>query len=139
MSMFNVRAALVQAFVDGNFFPANAIAFENKKFNPPAGKPWAKLTFVPVQPVVATLGLEGRDRIQGFMQVDLNYLEDIGEAAILAKFEELRNTFTVGKRFAYDTDEVVIQSCGRSQGRIVNNYYRISVTVYFYSDIKRIN
>lgn len=137
MSFSNVKLALINAYIGGNFFDEAHTAYQNKKFTPPTGEPWAQVTFVPAQPTVATLGLGGRDRITGFLQIDLNYLTDTGEQAADAMFNRLRNLFTVGSRFVYGGDEVVIRSCGCSQGRIVNNYYKVSVTVYFYSDIQR--
>lgn len=136
MSIEKVRSALVEAFTEGNFFTSENIAGENQKFTP-GTQPWAKLFFSPSQPTVATLGLGGQDRWDGFLQIDLNYPTDEGTADIGAKALAIINTFTAGKRFAYSGQEVVIANCGRSQGRISNGYYKVAITVVFYAHITR--
>lgn len=136
MSVSNVRSALMQAFKDGDFFAKENTSFENLKFTPGAN-PWCKLTFVPAQPTVATLGAGGKDRLDGFLQIDLNYPLDTGEKALNDKFDALRNTFTAGARFTYSGQEVIVASCGRSQGRIIEGFFRVSVTVIFYAHINR--
>jgi hypothetical protein len=137
MSFSNIESALIKAFVDGNFFDAGKVAFENVTFDPPNAEPWAKLTFMPTQPSVATLGDAGQDEVLGFLQIDLNYPKDSGTQAARLKFEAIRNVLKAGAKFSYGSEVVTIRSCGCSQGRIVNNYYRVSVTVNFYSHINR--
>jgi len=131
------NSALMQAWVDGNFFAATETALENLVFVTPKDKPWAKITFVPLQPVIATLGAGGLDRLDGMLQVDLNYPLNSGTDAIQAKAKDIRNAFTVGRRFVYEGVEVITRSCGRSQGRMVEGFYRISVTIVFYCHLIR--
>lgn len=137
MSITKIRSGLVKVFTDGAFFDATKVAFENVAFTPPPSAPWASVFFLPNQPSVATLGAGGQDQVTGVMQIDLNYPTNSGEADILAKFEAIKNAFTVGVRPIYQGQEVSIRSCGRSQGRVVGNFYRISITVMFYAQINR--
>jgi hypothetical protein len=128
-----VRTALVQGFMDAVFVAPDHLAQENVKFVPPEGETWIKLTFVPVQPVVATLGSTGSDRVDGFLQADVNTPEGEGEAAAGALVDSIRDRFYAGSHWGSAT----IKSCGRSQGRNVNNFYRVSVSIMFYSQLKR--
>lgn len=137
MSIAKVRSALVQAFVTGSFFNQTEVAYENKKFDPPKDKPWAAFFFVPIQPVVFTLGTGGYDEQRGFVQIDLNYPTDDGEKDVAAKADAIRDAFKAGFQFSYSGQEVRIVSCGRSQGRSINNYYRVSITIQFLAFIVR--
>lgn len=136
-SISNIRSALFKAFMDATFFAQSEVEFPNIKFVPPTDKPWAKLSFVPIQPVVASLGAGGTDEQKGFLQIDLNYAQGSGEKEALAKFEAVRNLFTAGRRFAYSSQEVIVLSCGCAQGRIVDGFFRLSITVQFYAHVTR--
>lgn len=136
MSLSKVKSALVKAFVDANFFAKVNTSFENVKFTPGAS-PWAKLTFIPANPVVATLGAGGSDRYDGIFQIDLNYPLDTGDEATNTKFEEIRNFFTAGRRYAYSGQEVIVSNCGRSQGRIIGGYFKTTVSVFFFAHVNR--
>ena len=137
MSFTDSRSALFSAFKDNDFFDETVISFENRKFVPPDVGPWAALYFMPTQPVCATLGEGGTDRMDGILQVDLNYPTDAGEAEVNLMFENIRDVFKCGARFAYQNQEVIIKSCGRNTGRIVNNFYKVVVTIQFYTHIIR--
>lgn len=137
MSEVKVNSALVKAFTDGNFFASGKVGYENAGFVPPTDSPWAQVFFVPTSRYVATLGRHGQDRLDGFLQIDLNYPLNSGTAWIGAKAVAIGNVFTVGARFIYEGQEVIVSSCGRSQGRVVNNFYRVSITVMFYAHITR--
>lgn len=137
MSQTNVRAALVAAFRTGNFFADTKVAWENVPFTPPTGEPWAAFYFVPSQPSVATLGPNGQDHLDGFVQIDLNFPTGKGEKDSFAKYEAIKNSFTAGSYLIYQGQVVTIKSCGRSPGRVVNNVYKVIVTIYFYAHINR--
>lgn len=137
MSVPKIRSALVQAFIAGAFFDSSKVQWENKQFTPPADAPWASVFFLPNNPSVATLGPDGTDEVDGFLQVDLNYPPDTGTADIDAKYDAMRLVFPAGARFTYSGTEVIIKSCGRSQGRVVGSFYRVSATIMFYSHINR--
>lgn len=137
MSLTKAQSALIKAFVDGAFFPAANVEQPNVLFNPPSNAAWARLHFVPAQPTVATLGGGGTDRVDGFLQIDLNYPLNKGTKPSDDMFEALRLLFTAGARFTYSGQQVVVVSCGRSQGRTDNGFWKVPVTVVFYAHITR--
>jgi hypothetical protein len=138
MSMRDVRTALAQALVDGAFFEAEDLAWENVAFEPRTGdKPWCKFTFVPTTPVPDTLGQDGLDMVDGFVQLDLNYPLGTGDDDVMQKYVALAALFKTGARFTSDSQVVVIKSCGRTPGREFNGFYRISATIVFYAQIQR--
>lgn len=137
MSVAKIQSALAQAFLATGLFPETNIQQENVEFEAVSGEPWAALYFFPGQPTVATLGQHGDDRFDGFLQIDVNFPTNSGAGAALAMGDSLRTTFTAGARLSYSGQEVVIVNCGCSQGRIVNGFYRVSVTVVFYAFVTR--
>lgn len=137
MSIVKVRNALAQAFKVGAFFADDKVAWENLAFTPPKNAPWSAFWFFPGKPIVGSLGAGGADEWRGFVQVDLNYPQNDGVLDIGTKAVAIGIVFKAGARFAYSGQEVVILSCGCSEGRIVNNYYKVSITIQFYAHITR--
>jgi hypothetical protein len=138
MSIENTKSALIKAFTDAALFdPVLAVAWENVAFVPPVGTPWAAVTFVPTQPTVATLGDGGSDMQMGFLQIDLNYPPNDSTKAQDDMIESLRAIYKAGTTFVYGGQVATIRSCGRSQGRVINNYYKVSVTIMFWAHINR--
>jgi hypothetical protein len=93
---------------------------------------------VPANPSQAELGPNGTDRYDGFFQIDLNYLPDTGTEAVATQYEAIRDSFheqalTEGDQYVH------IRSCGRSQGRIVDNYFRVTLTVFWYAFVNRLS
>lgn len=136
-SKTKVRSALLKMLTDSAILPVGKVAFENVAFTPPSAQPWFSVFYIPSEPQVATLGAGGEDRVEGFLQIDLNYPTGTGEAALNAKYDELQSCFTAGARALYQGQEVVIVSCGRSGGRNVDSCFRVSVTVRFYANVNR--
>ena len=60
-----------------------------------------------------------------------------GGAAARSDFENIRASFPAGARPAYNGQEAVILSCGRSPGRVVDGWYRVSITISWYALIPR--
>ncbi|URA07003.1 tail terminator protein [Xanthomonas phage Elanor] len=111
---------------------------ENAPFEKPADQsPWAKTFVLMNQPSVATLGSEGQDAHDGILQIDLNYPLNTGEAAVTAKADELTDFFKAGKRLAHSGVELTVTSCGRSRGREVEGWYRVSMTVAWFARVSR--
>lgn len=137
MSASKVRSAIAQAFVSGAFFANTAVSYENMTFTPPSSGPWAAFNFVPAGSGVFTLGPTGRDELTGFVQIDVNYPVGTGGKDAGDKADAIRNTFTAGKTLSYSGQVVTIKQCTRSHGRLVNNYYKVSVTIYFYAFLNR--
>ena len=117
--------------------PASAIAWENKIFDPAGKAIWAKVSHVPNQPEVASLGSRGIDRGTGFFQIDINVPEGTGDSVLRTWEDYARGYFIAGNALKRNAQTVVIISCGVSQGRIVENWYRKSITVAYRSDFIR--
>ena len=98
---------------------------------------WIRVTYIPNEPTPVTLGVQGEDDMEGVLQIDLNIDSGKGSGDLFPLVDQLRNHFTAGRIFAYDGQEVTIRSCGRSVGRTVDSYYRIPVSVIWYSRIQR--
>ena len=137
MSLTDARAALVAAFTGASLLDPTVISWENVSFNTPSTGPWIKCAFMPGKSVPTTLGRQGQDRVNGIFQIDLNYPEGNGEADAAAMYESIRTLFWAGLRLTNNGQVVVIMACSRIQGRIVNNFYKISVTVEFYTFLNR--
>lgn len=113
-------------------------AEENVPFvKPTNGSPWAQATIICNQPSVASLGAAGTDAHDGILQLDLNYKLGTGEAAVTAKADQLAGFFKAGERLSYQSIELTVLSCGRSRGREVDNWYRVSVTVAWSARVPR--
>ena len=131
-----LRKALVQGVEDS---PLDLpYAAENSPFSKPTDQsPWAAVHIFMNQPSVATLGAEGQDAHDGIMQIDLNYPLNTGEAAVTAKADGLTDFFKAGKRLAHSGVELTVASCGRSRGREVDGWYRVSMTVTWFARVSR--
>lgn len=113
-------------------------ALENAPFDKPEPQsPWAAVHIIMNQPFVATLGAEGQDGHDGILQIDLNYPLNTGEAAVTAKADELSDFFKAGKRLAHSGVELTVASCGRSRGREVDGWYRVSMTIAWFARVSR--
>lgn len=131
-----LRGALMQGVEDSPLDLPCAV--ENSPFEKPMDQsPWASAFVLPNQPSVATLGSEGQDAHDGILQIDLNYPLMTGEAAVTAKADELSDFFKAGKRLAHGGVELTVVSCGRSRGREVDGWYRVSMTVTWEARVPR--
>lgn len=131
-----LRKALMQGVKDSPL--ALPYAAENSPFDKPTGQsPWSAVHVFNNQPSVATLGAEGQDAHDGILQIDLNYPLNTGEAAVTAKADELTDFFKAGKRLAHSGVELTVASCGRSRGREVDGWYRVSMTVTWFARVSR--
>ena len=135
MSLSAIKATLINAYVSGGF--SVPTAYENRHFTPDNTKPWASVYILPSQPSVATLGHNGFDRHDGFLQIDLNYPAGSGDGDILTKADEIAAHFQAGKYFNHLGQSVAIRSTGRSQGRQIEGMFQINLTIYFYAQTVR--
>ena len=135
----SVRSALVQAFIDlkteqgWNY----QIITENSPSKANGKEVFIGLTYLPNIPSVQTLGDGGEDELNGIMQLDIYAPMGKGEKEALDIVDALRSYFTAGRRFSYSGQEVVIENCGRTEGFISNNLFRIPVSVIWYSRLIR--
>jgi len=136
MSQTQIYQALIQAVKDvPGMVPFSTAA---TPFTPPVnGAPYADVTVFQNTPVVFTLGEDGDDMVEGFMQVLLKYPLDKGVLASSRLGDTLRESFKAGSRKFYETQEVIIVRSGLGQpstaeGKLVNPF-----TIYFYALIRR--
>ena len=129
MSLSKIHSALMQSVVDGDFdLP---MSFENHTYTPTDSVPWMRVDIIPNQPSVVTLGDVGQDEHDGFMQLTLNYPQNEGVGNALAKADEIRDIYTAGYKPVYDDQEVTVFSCGRSQGRQIDGWFTLIITIYW--------
>ena len=118
-------------------FKRSEYLVENEEFDPEGRTKWAAIFFIYNQPDRVTLGQGGYDRQSGFMQIDFNIPQGQGAGDFGAWFDKCRETFVVGRSFTEEGQSVIIESCGQSQGRYVDNWFRKSVTVIFRTEFVR--
>lgn len=131
-----LERALLQGVVDANLslpFSGDNMPFDR----PDDGTPWGRALVLPSQPSVFTLGDDGEDAHAGVLQIDLNYPLMQGTADVSAKADEVEEFFKAGRRLQYSGAEVLILSCGRSRGREVDGWYRVSMTVSWSARVPR--
>jgi len=136
MSAFkNISQALIDRYRAGAFFTDALTSYENAAFvKPSITTPWASVFIVPNQPSVESFEADGHT---GFMQVDVNYPANTGTGAAITKADSVAQYFKAGTRIAYGGQQVQIQSCGRSQGRPVDGWYRVSLTINWTAYVPR--
>lgn len=134
MSLDRVRAALIEAYIDTN--TGLTTVYENESA-PEGTEPWAVFTLVPETLVPVTLGKGGEDEAKGIARIDLNYPLDTGEGTASAVFNLLREKFIAGQTFTNNGQPVRILSCGRAQGKAVNGWYQVSISINWSARIKR--
>jgi len=135
MSVSTAQTALFTAAISA--LGSIPTAFENVPFTKPVNAKWAALFFLPNRPGVETLGSVGQDMVTGIMQIDINYPQDTGDSAARADFETIRVAFKAGYSFTSSGQVVTITNCGRSAGRLVDQFYRVSTTVSWWAMIPR--
>lgn len=132
-----IKKALVTAYqaggVDGPFFTSAQTSFPNVKFTKPSVGPWARISFMPNSAVPFGLGPEGTDYCDGIFQIDLNYPPDSGDGAATGKADSLCALFRAGSRFSFEGQETIIKSCGHNGGFVVDDVFRVVVSIAFYS------
>lgn len=136
MSISKVESALIQQVV--SLMGSIPTGYENHKFDKPASPSmWAQVFFIPNDPTVWSLGSAGQDFGDGILQIDLNVPLLSGRKAVNDQFELIRSHFSAGVKFTHEGQVVTIRSCGRSAGRRVDGWYRVSITISWYSLISR--
>lgn len=113
------------------------VEYENAQFTPTANTKWAKLHFSPNVPTVETLGRGGENRGDGFLQIDINYPRGTGTAQPDSDADEIAASFPAGTQFSYDGQVVEITKCGPGPGRMDDQWYRVTTTVYWTALIPR--
>lgn len=128
----DIRKALYQAVVNcGLGIP---VAGDNMPFDKPTPPtPWAAARILPGQASAVTLGGSGEDEHRGILQLDLNYGLRLGEAELMEKIGVVAGYFVAGLKLTYGSTVVYIRSCSRSQGREVDGWWRVSISVVWWA------
>lgn len=136
MSQTQIYQALIKAVQEvPGMVPFSTAA---TKFTPPAnGAPYADVTVIQNDPVVYTLGDDGDDIVEGFLQVLMKYPVDKGVLAPSRLGDTLRESFKAGSRKFYETQEVIIVRSGLGQFNTVEGILVNPFTIYFYALIRR--
>lgn len=142
MADSDVRKALVTAalafFVAQGLDTDTQVSWENKVFDPRDLELWAACYSQKAGPSeVSTLGLGGRDREVGFLQIDVNVPRDTGEEVGDTWWDAARAYFVKGKSFTYGVQTVTIQNIGSANGRLVDTWWRETFTISYRSDLTR--
>ena len=102
-----------------------------------SGIPWCRVTIIPARPTVATMGLDGKDQVDGIMQVDLFYPKNQGTAAAHAKADEISEAFKAGSVHSRNGVDVHVDACGRV-GSVENpDNHQTIVQIAFHSWLGR--
>jgi hypothetical protein len=115
----------------------DSISWENRDFDPRARALWASVFFVPNTPESRTIGNGGYDDMTGFLQIDFNISAGKGIGILMEWERKARIFFHPGRSFSNGGQSALIVATGMGQGRIVQNYYRKSLTISFRSQLKR--
>lgn len=142
MADSDTRKAAIKAVSDlltANSVDLNTqVAWENTKFAASGKDEWFRVTYNPTDPSPITLGLGGRDRMRGFIQVDINAGLDVGVSFFDNWLDLFRAEFYAGKTFTYGSGLIRILTVGMSGGRVFeNSWFRKSVTITFRTDLTR--
>lgn len=111
--------------------------YPNKVLTTKPDSMWLSLHNKRAESDPVTLGNQGEDEYPGFLQIDINVPKNGGTGEVLAKADDFVGFFTAGKLLSYNAQNVKVLSSSLSSGRYVGGYYRISVTVNYYSRIQR--
>lgn len=133
----DIRDAIAEAFIAENAGNEAATEWENVEFNPAGKAVWYKFSFMPNQPRVAELGSAGSDANEGFVQIDVSVPTGGGDKVIRERCDAIRSAFTAGRRLIKNNVNVIVTSCGQSPGRQVGNFFRVSLSVYWETRLRR--
>lgn len=101
------------------------------------GRTWCRVTVLPARPTVATMGIEGKDQIDGIMQVDIFSPRNTGTADAHEKADTIAAAFFAGSTHSKDDVDVHVDYCGRTGSTENPDNYRTIIEIGFHSWIRR--
>ena len=136
MSLIEVEKAMFAAVVAA--LPDVAFEYPNSPFAKPTdGSKYGLLHFVHGSADAFSLGSEGTDEHTGFVQLDMSYPLDIGWQDAASDFDELTASCTRGTTYQSGGQVVRAQKCLRSVGKREDDRYRVTFTIYWWTEIER--
>jgi hypothetical protein len=138
MSLEKVQQGLISLYTTAfASWLTNQVAWENKPFNnPPDGKHWMAVHFMPAVERAASLGSDGENQHDGVLQIDLNIPSGTGEGNSRETIGALFTCFPQGS-FEYSGQQIKILSRSRGPGMTANGFYKIPFTVRWRAYINR--
>lgn len=130
------ETALRYFWINGGF--GLPTAYENQPFDIPDNAPWAEFWFVPASTQAVTASSYGYDEVVGFVQINLNYPLFSGTKDARETADKIADLFPTGHRLVYNDFAVVPTYVHRAQGKEVNGWWRVPVTIGFYSRLQRL-
>lgn len=135
MSLGDVEYALINQAT--SVLNGWAVEYDNAPVAKSAGTKWARVWFFPSDQVPATIGVSGYNRIDGILQINLNYPVGVGDSAARSDVATVLAGFELGQNLTRNSQRVRVKSCSGTQGRNVDDLWRISITVGWYAQIAR--
>lgn len=130
---FNIEKALLDSAVAQALLQNLPIEMPNFDIEKPTAGLWLKARVAPNTSEPVTLGLQGEDDHTGFLQIDVNCPRNTGSGLVSTVAGNIRDAYRAG----LSIPPVVVKSATVSPGRDVGGFYRVSITVVYYSRIAR--
>ena len=128
MTVSAIPQAIINQYRAGSFFADALTAYENASFTKPASAiAWAAIYHLPANQTELTLSTTNDN--SGLVQIDLNYPKNAGSGAILAKADTILASFQRATILTHAGQKVQITTSDVSQGREVDGWYRVSLSV----------
>ena len=128
MTVSAIPQAIINRYKAGAFFTDALTSWENKTFTKPASTiAWAAIYHLPATQTELTLATTNDNT--GLVQIDLNYPKNAGSGAILAKADAVLASFQRTTILTHAGQKVQITTSDVSQGREVDGWYRVSLSV----------
>lgn len=131
MSYANIQTALnthIQAIAG-----LPTLQLENTQNVGVTGVPFSRLTLLPARPTQLTVGVNGKDQLQGLAQLDLFYPLNTGTATGNGMADTVIATFTRGLTLTSAGTKIHIQLVWRETGRRIEQFYQVPVMVQWSS------
>lgn len=94
---------------------------------------WLKASIVRGVTTPVTMGVIGEDNHNGFLQIDVAVPVNTGVGLVAKIAGDIKALYPAGAKIGL----AVVQASSVSSGRVAGGWYKLSVTVYFYSRIAR--
>ncbi|MDC1268154.1 DUF4128 domain-containing protein [Gammaproteobacteria bacterium] len=140
MAESDIQGALfvaAETFLAANGIATSAVAWPNRDFDPAGLALWAAVHYMPNDPVSVTAGSLGRDEETGLIQIDINVPRNTGDSVFRTFRNASRAYFIPGQTFTQNSQDTIIVSCGMSSIRVVDNWFRVSLSIIYRADFYR--
>lgn len=133
-SAFDIEKALLDSANAHAVLHNLPIEKPNFDIEKPTSGMWLKAKVAPNTSDPVTLGQHGEDDHTGFLQIDVNCPRNTGTGEISTVAGAIRDSYRAG----LSIPPVVVKSATVSPGRDVGAFYRVSITIVYYSRIARL-